>query len=96
MTLTASRDNVQRILAPEVAAVRVVGDRQELKAFGQSLILPRSTIDIVNFQARIAAKNAHVSDIKDGDGVPIELLPADGFRYTERYLRPDEPAEPVP
>lgn len=94
MTLTASRDNVQRFLNPEVAVVRVVGDGQEMKAFGQSLSLPRTAIDIMNFQARIADESIQLAALKDGDGVPIELLPANGFRLAERYLRPDEPAEP--
>ena len=85
-TVTAQGDNIKRLLASQAMLI-VASVGETLTAFGHTLALPRGEVEILNFRASVARDEFDISAIRDGDSVPIMIVPAKGFRVTERYVQ---------
>jgi hypothetical protein len=96
MTVPARGRNIQELLSMNwnEQVLQYVGDSRSIEAFGQTLQLPPCRVEASHFQLRLLG-HADVASIREGDDVPIELVPSQGFRLVERFLRPSEPDVPA-
>ena len=85
-------DNIAQLLGTGTTDVPIVfvDHGSELEVPDRPIPLPRCRTDVVNFRPELAASQREASSFRDGDRVPIKLIPREGFRVTERYLGPNE------